>query len=283
MPIRHVSDTAFWVAMYRAFESERPDALFHDPYARRMAGKRGQEIVRELPFGQSMAWSMIVRTVLMDEIILRCIAQGARTVVNLGAGLDTRAFRLALPSGLCWFDVDLPGIVAHRRGCLKGETPACKHTQIAADLSDAAALDEVLASARASGGPLLLITEGLLVYLAPEQVISLAQQLHAERLARWWVTDLVTPLSLMTVGVLWQSCLKAAKAPFQFAPDNSAEFFEPLGWHEAEFRSIWDESLRLDRSTPMAWWWSVFGKPAFAGSHEGLRRMAGIALLERIT
>jgi methyltransferase (TIGR00027 family) len=108
MRIRHVSDTALWVAIYRAQESEQADAQFHDPYARRMAGKRGEEIVRSLPHGQSMAWSMIVRTAVMDEVILRCIARGARTVLNLGAGLDTRPFRLALPRALRWIDVDLP-------------------------------------------------------------------------------------------------------------------------------------------------------------------------------
>lgn len=32
-PITNVADTAFWVAVARAHESERPDALFHDPYA----------------------------------------------------------------------------------------------------------------------------------------------------------------------------------------------------------------------------------------------------------
>lgn len=39
--LRHVSDTARWVAMDRALESERPDALFRDPYARRLAGTEG--------------------------------------------------------------------------------------------------------------------------------------------------------------------------------------------------------------------------------------------------
>ena len=79
-----------------------------------VAGERGRQIARELPFGQSMAWSIVVRTVLMDEIILRCIAHGARSVVNLGAGLDTRAFRLPLSADLYWFDFDLPDMVAHR-------------------------------------------------------------------------------------------------------------------------------------------------------------------------
>ena len=42
--LRHISDTAHWVAFYRALESERPDALFHDPFARRLAGVRGARI-----------------------------------------------------------------------------------------------------------------------------------------------------------------------------------------------------------------------------------------------
>lgn len=41
-PITNVADTAFWVAVARAHESERPDALFHDPYARLLAGERPQ-------------------------------------------------------------------------------------------------------------------------------------------------------------------------------------------------------------------------------------------------
>jgi O-methyltransferase involved in polyketide biosynthesis len=41
MTIASISDTARWVAIYRAMEFERPDALFHDPYARRLAGERG--------------------------------------------------------------------------------------------------------------------------------------------------------------------------------------------------------------------------------------------------
>ena len=50
--LRNISDTARWVAFYRAMESERPDALFHDPYARRLAGERGEQIVRSLPRGR---------------------------------------------------------------------------------------------------------------------------------------------------------------------------------------------------------------------------------------
>ncbi|MEZ4456444.1 MAG: class I SAM-dependent methyltransferase [Gemmatimonadales bacterium] len=66
-PITHVSDTARWVAVYRAMETERPDAIFNDPYARRLAGPEGEEIVRRIPKGRQMSWPMVVRTALMDD------------------------------------------------------------------------------------------------------------------------------------------------------------------------------------------------------------------------
>jgi len=48
MLIEHISDTARWVAYYRAMETERPDAIFSDPFARRLAGLKGEEIVRTM-------------------------------------------------------------------------------------------------------------------------------------------------------------------------------------------------------------------------------------------
>src|SRR5207245_10545647 len=87
--IQNVSDTAVWVAMYRAYESERPDAHFHDPYARRLAGPNGEAIVRSIPRGRATSWPMVVRTVVFDEFVRRAVLdEGADTVLNLASGLD---------------------------------------------------------------------------------------------------------------------------------------------------------------------------------------------------
>ena len=66
--IQHVSDTALWGALYRAIESERPDALFHDPYARRLAGERGARIFDGVPKARTWGWPMIVRTAVMSVV-----------------------------------------------------------------------------------------------------------------------------------------------------------------------------------------------------------------------
>jgi len=82
--IRNVSDTARWVAAFRAQETARANALFRDPMAARLAGERGAEIARRL--GRH-PWAFVARTLVLDRLILRVIAEGADTVLNLAAGL----------------------------------------------------------------------------------------------------------------------------------------------------------------------------------------------------
>ena len=46
--VENISDTARWVAIFRAEESERPDAVFHDQFARKLAGKKGEQIANAI-------------------------------------------------------------------------------------------------------------------------------------------------------------------------------------------------------------------------------------------
>ena len=98
--VSHVSDTARWVATYRAWETARPDALFRDPYAARLAGERGAAIAQMMPKQARSGWPLVVRTKLMDDLILQSIAEGCDRVINLAAGLDTRPYRMKLPQSL---------------------------------------------------------------------------------------------------------------------------------------------------------------------------------------
>ena len=95
--IRNISDTALWVAVYRARETERQDALFRDPFARKLAGERGEQIAKDLRAGQRYEWPYTARTVRFDQIVTEQIKQDADMVINLAAGLDTRPYRMELP------------------------------------------------------------------------------------------------------------------------------------------------------------------------------------------
>ena len=282
MPIEHISDTARWVAVYRAMETARSDALFRDPFAERLAGERGQQIVREMTRARQSAWAMIVRTAVMDEMILDRIAHGgADTVINLAAGLDTRAWRLTLPPTLQWFDVDLPAMVAYKMAAMRGETPACRYEAIVADLTSESARGEVLRRLGGVARTALVVTEGLLVYLSPEQVTSLARALHAQPSIRWWLTDLGSPRLLKLMNRWWGKSVAAGNAPFRFAPANSTAFFAPLGWRENIFRSALEEAHRLKRELPLMWLWRLLGVLAPRARREEFRRFAGYVMLER--
>jgi methyltransferase (TIGR00027 family) len=109
--IRDISDTARWVAVYRARETERTDALFQDPYAARLAGDRGEEIALAMADRQNAQWPFVIRTFLFDALISEHVAAGGDMVVNLAAGLDARPYRMDLPRPLRWVEVDLPEIL----------------------------------------------------------------------------------------------------------------------------------------------------------------------------
>jgi len=281
-PLTHISDTARWVAVYRAMETERPDAIFQDPFARRLAGAQGEAIVQRLPQGRTWAWPMIVRTAVFDELILRSVTtHRVRTVLNLAAGLDTRPFRLALPPDLRWLDVDLPDMIAYKRDALAGETPRCLLEFVETDLRDTERRRPLFARA-GQQAPVLAITEGLLIYLTAEEAAALAADL-ARAGIDWWLLDIASPRLLKMMRKTWHRPLSDAGAPFQFAPQESTRFFEPHGWQEREWRSIWEESLRLKRTMRLAWLWNFIGKFYPKRTREEFKRFSGVALLERRT
>jgi methyltransferase (TIGR00027 family) len=279
--IRNVSDTARWVAFYRAMETERPDAIFKDPFARRLAGERGEQIVRSMPKGRQMAWPMIVRTAVMDEIILQAIREGADCVVNLAAGLDARPWRLPLPPSLRWVDVDHPEMIDAKLETLAGERPVCQYEGVKLDLSERGPRQALFTRLNGSCHRALVITEGLLVYLTTESVAELAADLHAQPHFQFWMTDLASPRLLKMLEKSFGKTLRAGNAPFRFGPKENTEFFAPYGWREIEWRSQFHEGLRLKRTFRMAPFWNFIGRFVGKKRRAEFTRFSGIALLER--
>ncbi|HVA58887.1 MAG: SAM-dependent methyltransferase [Gemmatimonadaceae bacterium] len=282
MPIEHISDTARWVAVYRAMETARPDAIFRDPYARRLAGDRGDDIVDTMKQGRAMAWAMIVRTAVFDEIILDTIARhGVDTIVNLAAGLDARPWRLDLPASLRWIDVDLPAILGYKTEALRDETPRCRYESVATDLTDDVARRALFARIGAESKRVFVVTEGLLIYLTEPQVASLAADLHAQPNVSFWLIDLASPRLLKIMQRTWGKSVAKGNAPFRFAPAVGTDFFTPLGWMAAQFRSTMEEAHRLRREMRGMWFWRVVGRLYPKRTQEEFRRMSGVVLLER--
>jgi methyltransferase (TIGR00027 family) len=280
--IANVSDTAIWVAMYRALESERRDAVFHDPYARKLAGPRGPKILDAMPKARrEYSWPMVVRTTVLDEIILRVVQKdGADAVLNLAAGLDARPYRMPFPPGLKWFDADLPDMISYKKSTLAGESPRCVLEYVPVDLTDVSQRRTLFARVGAATKKVLVLSEGLLVYLSPEQVGTLASDLSTQPTFRWWAIDIVSPKILEQLKKLWGDQLDAA--PLRFAPADGTGFFEQFGWNEWEYRSTFKESLRINRTFRGARVANLLIKLSPKKKQEEAWRSGGIAVLENM-
>jgi methyltransferase (TIGR00027 family) len=280
--IENISDTARWVAVYRAMETARPDAIFRDPFAARLAGEKGEAIVDTMKRGRAMAWAMIVRTAVFDETILDRVRNGGvDTVLNLAAGLDARAWRMPLPTTLRWIDVDLPEILEYKVQTLRDEKPICQYEAVKVDLTDAAKRRALFSQVGAQSSRVLVVTEGLVIYLTAEQVGALASDLHAAPSFQWWALDIASPRLLVMMRKMWGKSVQAGNAPFQFAPADGTKFFERFGWREREFRSNMDEARRLGREMRMMWLFRLMSRLRSKQVREEFRRFAGSVLLER--
>jgi len=245
--IRDITDTARWVATYRARETERPDALFRDPYARQLAGSRGDEIARAHSFAEEHQWPFLARTCLFDRFIAQQVKNGAGLVVNLAAGLDTRPYRMDLPASLRWVEIDLPAILDYKEEVLAGAAPKCQLERFRLDLSDAPARRALFDRLGADSGKTLIVSEGLLVYLTEDQVTSLGTDLAAVASFENWVVDLTSPPLLQLMTQQMGDLIAQAGLAYQFGPAEGPEFFRRSGWKAVEVRSMFRTAAELNR------------------------------------
>ncbi|MEW2448521.1 class I SAM-dependent methyltransferase [Streptomyces parvulus] len=173
-----VGVTALLVAAARALETHRPDSLAQDAYAEHFVlaapASAGWPVRPErVPDGDANPlWGRFaryfgLRTRVFDDFVLDAVrAGGVRQVVLLGAGLDTRAFRLDWPPGCAVFEVDRAGVLDFKHDVLAAlsATPLTTRVTVPVDLRD----DWVGALTEAgfdSTAPTLWLAEGLLFYL----------------------------------------------------------------------------------------------------------------------
>ncbi|MEO8627633.1 MAG: SAM-dependent methyltransferase [Betaproteobacteria bacterium] len=248
--IKDVSDTAFWIAHLRAVETERADALFRDPFAGRLAGERGADIANAMPMSGVIGWTVALRTRIIDDYIATAIEAGVDLVLNLGAGLDTRPYRMNLPPSLTWIEADYAHIVEHKETLLAGETARCRLERVKIDLADLAKRRRLFARVNAQTRKMLVITEGVVPYLDNDQVASLADDLAALDHADFWVVDY---MHADTMRYRERKGMKhmMMNAAFRFKPAAWFDFFRQHGWRAKEIRYVWEEGERLGRAIPL--------------------------------
>jgi len=272
--ITHVSDTARWTALHRATESARPDALFRDPLAERLAGDHGRAIVAAVPRSTRNGWWLVARTKIIDDAIAEAIADGCDRVLNLAAGLDTRPYRLDLPFDLTWVEADLPALLEEKTRLLADQTPRCRLTRTAVDLADPRARGAFFDDALDGATKALVLTEGLLMYLEDCDVVALSAAIRRPEVA-WWMLDFAGPGLKAMMNKKMAGMLE--NAPFRFAPDNGLSWFEDLGWRTVHAESLLAAARRFRRLPPLMRLAARLPQPDLR--HPGDRPWSAVALL----
>jgi methyltransferase (TIGR00027 family) len=227
-----VAATGLLVAAMRAEESARDDALFHDPFAERLAGDDGRRLLAESSAENPQPSApIVVRTRLFDEALLRARADGVAQVVILAAGMDARSYRLPWDDGTTVYEVDQPQVIAIKNERLAGEQPRCRRVAVGVDLADD--WPKVLeARGFKPAAKTVWLIEGLLQYVDAPDVDKLFARVDA----------LSAPGSVLLYDVVGKTLLEAPflqttiefmqklGAPWVFGSDAPGALVEDRGW-----------------------------------------------------
>ena len=245
--ITHVSDTALMVAACRALEFEASDGFVRDPFAARLAGERGMAILRGLPHAELMRFGVGARNHFMEELLLEALAsEPIATVLSVGCGLDTRPWRLQLPSDLRWIEVDFADVLDYKEALMSVETPRCRRERLTADVNDPAQRRVIYAAAGAA--PALMITEGLLMYLPAATVDALAAEAWQESGVAHWMSDITTTAFGKALKGDMPQSIRDVQAPDHPAGEQILDIVHRHGWVTAARRSyITDMAFARER------------------------------------
>jgi methyltransferase (TIGR00027 family) len=248
--IKHVSDTSAWVAYYRALETERSDSIFKDNFARLLLGYRSTEFARvQSNVNKWTNWTVVMRTFIIDNMIRDLISQGHTTFVNLGAGLDSRPYRMQLDSKIKWIEVDFPHLIEEKNKVLSIFNPSCDLERVALDLSKRDERITLFESFNNRFETIVVLTEGVLPYLSEEQVSELSNDMMRFPSFKFWICEYFSPKSYHVLKNPKQ--MKALKhTPFRFFPEVWMDFFKSRGWKLVEIKYYVDTSEQLGRATP---------------------------------
>ncbi|BCB75555.1 class I SAM-dependent methyltransferase [Phytohabitans flavus] len=227
-----VQATAYAAAACRAAESRRPNPRLSDPFAELFAPSGADAQVARL--ADAGVDEVVGRTVLIDKMLVAALDRwpGA-AVVNLGAGFCTRPYRLDLSGFRELVEADDPAVVELKTRVLRGRQPSCPVRRVGLDVRDETALTAVLDEAGHSGA-VIVVTEGLLVYLPAVAVTALAGTLARRPAVVHWLADIVSEGSAKQMQAIAQ---RVPGGLALFGIDSLAPLEAP-GWQVVGYRAL---------------------------------------------
>jgi len=258
-----VAGTGAWIAAARARETARPDRLFDDPWAHLLAGDEGRARLAASEHTGGENRFLPVRTRFFDDVLVEA-TRWAGQVVLLGAGLDTRAYRLALPPSVHVYELDLPGPLAAKEATLRsvGARPVCERHPVAVDLRT-----DWPGALRDAGfdpaAPTAWVAEGLLFYLdaaSVEAMLTAAAALSGAR-ALLALDTFGTGLLRLAGLQAWIEQRSRAGRPLPFCTDDPADLVRRNGWPRCDLTQPGQRAANYGRLPPIPDDWAGGADP----------------------
>jgi len=244
-----VSDTAFLTCGARAQDAATAKPVCGDSYAGLFMTEHGKQVFEKFRDDERPLASLVARHRLIDDLLRARIAANADTaVVIIGAGFDTRAFRLG---GGRWTEIDEPQVIDLKNRTLPAEGAGHPLRRIAIDFSSealAAKLPPV-----APGSPVVVVMEGIFIYLSEEQI---AATLHALRHAypgHTLLCDLNTRRFMERYGQNLTRQIEALGATLKYLVDDPSALFVQHGYRLASRFSIIGKTLDYANARVVRW------------------------------
>jgi O-methyltransferase involved in polyketide biosynthesis len=236
-----MNDLWLWPVTCRAHETRRADRVLGDPFASHLAASRGEE--RFGAQADSLAsFALAVGAAIIDEVLQRVVVDHhIHTIAGLGAGLDTRPYRLELPRDLRWIEADRAPILDYKALRMAHAAPYCQVRHVSADLSRAAGRRHVLPKIAEDVTRGLVLTEALRCTWTPEALDDLLERLPP--VFGYWIADTIaTPPDQSAAGL---DDNNSAAGPSVVQAEDVPETFQRHGWQLAQFHSLKEQAVRL--------------------------------------
>lgn len=233
-----LTSSAEMIAGVRAQET---GTLFEDPYAEAMAGQHGMAVAARFCERTPQLGPMVAaRTRHADEVVKSFVEAGGRDIVNVGVGWDMRPFRLDLPEGVHFYELDFPTTLDERAARLDAQglanPPGITRSQYPIDLRTMTLTDTLLEHLP-TDRPVLVLWEGMSMYFEEQDVKELLidmQSLLSHKDSLLWVDmvdrePVVNPENYAGSIQDFLRGMQILGEPFIFGSDDPAAFIDDSG------------------------------------------------------
>jgi methyltransferase (TIGR00027 family) len=224
--MKPVSRTAFYCTGVRALDATKPRPICGDQYAERFMDEEAWRVFEPFRRFTGPNISNATRHRIIDDLMReRLAAEHDRRVVIIGAGFDSRAFRLA---GGRWLEVDEPQVFAWKEPRLPAADSPNPLIRLAMDFHTERLADRLAPFADAR--PVSIIVEGVLFYLGETRIRELLRTLRSTFPQGEVIGDVMTLAFFNTYGQPIHRQLVALGASFELPAHDLADIFASEGY-----------------------------------------------------